>query len=263
MLPFTHLTSAATGRLQKYVLTAGSALLALGLLTGCVSSGAASATNSASSASESAASESAASEAAASESAASAKAYEEAEAAERELEAAKSEAAASSEAAQAEAEASEASESAAAEEAAASSSAAAASASAQAEKDAETEARKKIANAKPVNSRQLQRIVKNPDDHVGETMVIYGRVTQFDSATGECIFRANVGHANMRYDWDYDHNSIFVAGDMESDCPELDDVLQDDEVKVTASVVMSYSYDTQIGGSTTVPMFRVEKIERI
>ena len=248
MLPFIHLPVQAKSRLKKLALTAGSGLAVLALATGCASGSSTAAAQSESAAAASAASESVASESAASASAssasasaASAKASEEAEAAERAVEAAKSEAAEASASAEAEASA---------------------SASAQAEKDAAEAEKKKNASAKTLNSRSLQRIVKDPDGHVGETVVLFGEVTQFDSATGQCIFRADIGHANMRT-WDYYHNAMFVAGDASSDCPELDDVLQDDEVKITATVVSSYTYSTSIGGSATVPLFKVVKVQRI
>ncbi len=248
MLPFIHLPVQAKNRLKKLALTAGSGLTVLALATGCARGSSTAAAQSESAAGASAASASAASESAssasassASASAASAKASEEAEAAERAVEAAKSEAAEASASAEAEASA---------------------SASAQAEKDAAEAAKKKTASAKTVTSRELQRLVKDPSGHVGETVVVFGRVTQFDSVTGQCTFRASIGHTKMRA-YSYNHNAMFVAGDLETNCPELDDVLEDDQVKVTATMVMPYSYSTTMGGTTTVPLFKVEKIQRV
>ena len=258
MLPFIHLPVQAKSRLKKLALTAGSGLAVLALATGCASG-----SSTAAAQSESAAAASAASESAASESAASASAARQSAAS---ASAASESAASASAASESAASASAAAESSAAAEASASAEAeasASASASAQAEKDAAEAEKKKNASAKTLNSRSLQRIVKDPDGHIGETVVVFGNVTQFDSATGLCTFRANIGHANMRYDWDYDHNAIFSAGDSSSDCPELDDVLQDDEVKITATVVSSYTYGTSIGGSATVPLFKVVKVQRI
>lgn len=124
------------------------------------------------------------------------------------------------------------------------------------------EAKAKLDNAKPMTARELARLAKKPDSYLGDTMVVWGKVTQFDAATGTCIFRANIGHANMASEWDYEYNSILVSGDGEEDCPKLDDIVTDDEVKITAVSMGSYSYDTQVGGNTTVPMFKVEKIGR-
>lgn len=136
-------------------------------------------------------------------------------------------------------------------------------AEAAAQKKAKASEKKRIDSAQPVSVRELSLIVKKPDSHTGETVVVFGEVTQFDSATGACIFRANIAPANMANTWDYDHNAIFTAGDGDADCPKLDPIVADDQVRMTATVVSAFSYDTQIGGSTTVPLFKVEKIARV
>lgn len=128
-------------------------------------------------------------------------------------------------------------------------------------KEAAEKAQKEKANqAKEVTKRQLAQIVKNPDSHVDENVIIYARITQFDSGTGPCVFRADVSQALVGK-YDYEHNSMFAAGDGVSDCKELDDFIADDLVKITATVTGSLTYDTTIGGSTTVPMFKVVKIK--
>lgn len=137
-----------------------------------------------------------------------------------------------------------------------------AAASKAAEEKARKEAQARIDNAQPATERELALLVKDPDAHIGDIMVVYGEITQFDSATGPCIFRANIAHQNMADTWDYDHNSIFMAAEEEDGtCPMLNDFIADDEVQITATGMGSYSYDTQIGGSTTVPMFIINKIK--
>lgn len=133
-------------------------------------------------------------------------------------------------------------------------------AAAAATKKRKAAAKERIANAKPMSKRDLARLVKKPDSATGDVAVFYGTITQFDAATGECIFRANISHTKMYSSWKYEHNSIFVGGDGLSDCPKLDDFIADDEVKIVATSMGSYSYDTQAGGNTTVPKFKVEKI---
>lgn len=130
----------------------------------------------------------------------------------------------------------------------------------EAEKKSAAAAQKKLDNAEELSARELSLVVKRPDDHVGDVMVVYGNITQFDAATGTCIFRANIAHTNMADTWDYEHNSMFAGGDGDADCELLDDFVTDDEVRITATSLGSFSYDTQIGGNTTVPMFNVEKI---
>lgn len=134
------------------------------------------------------------------------------------------------------------------------------------EKKKKEEAEKKekdaLKKAKKVTKRELAQVVKKPDSNVGRNLIIYARVTQFDSATGPCTFRANVSHAHVGK-YDYEHNSIFNAGDGLLNCDVLDDVVQDDIIQVTAEVSGSLSYDTQIGGSTTVPEFQVVKLKQL
>lgn len=93
-------------------------------------------------------------------------------------------------------------------------------------------------------------------------MIVFGRVTQFDSATGPCTFRADLSHAQAGK-YDYEHNSMFTAGDGLFSCDVLDDIVAEDIVQITATVTGSLSYDTSIGGSTTVPEFQVVKIKRL
>ncbi|GHD06179.1 hypothetical protein [Zhihengliuella salsuginis] len=166
--------------------------------------------------------------------------------------------------AEAEAEAAAASSRAAEESAAAAKAAeeseAAAKKEAEEEAKAEAERKKRIDDAKPATERELALVAKDPDAAFGDIMVVYGEITQFDSATGKCTFRANIAHQNMADTWDYDHNAIFMAVDSDEECPILDDVIADDEVEITATVMGAFSYDTQIGGSTTVPSFIVNEI---
>ncbi|MGW6174082.1 hypothetical protein ACWF5H_11370 [Arthrobacter sp. NPDC055138] len=139
-----------------------------------------------------------------------------------------------------------------------------------AEKKAKAEAKKaaakrkaKIDNAQPVSARQLSKLNKNPDKYADDVLVVYGRVYQFDAATGQCAFMAKISHAPMTYDFEYEYNSMFTSGDGFIDCPKLDDVVEDDIVQMTVTLEESFSYDTQAGGNTTVPKFKVEKISRL
>ncbi|GAA4541766.1 DUF732 domain-containing protein [Pseudonocardia xishanensis] len=114
--------------------------------------------------------------------------------------------------------------------------------------------------AKAITAREWLLIAKDPDAHQGERVIVYGEVRQFDSATGPSGFRANVdgvvhpvkyGYAN------YETNTVLGAGTGVS----LAEVVQDDLFKAEVTVVGSYSYDTQIGGKTTVPMLLITNIE--
>ncbi|MEH3156505.1 MAG: DUF2510 domain-containing protein [Gordonia paraffinivorans] len=99
-----------------------------------------------------------------------------------------------------------------------------------------------------LSDRQWQLIAKNPDSHLGEKVVVYGKVTQFDAATGKDQLRASVDGQPQEY-------NIFTTNTVvkEGISGILDNVVQDDLVTIYARVDGSLSYDTTMGGSTTVP----------
>ena len=113
----------------------------------------------------------------------------------------------------------------------------------------------KVEFKKPTE-RQWKKIAKNPDAHSGEGYIVYGAVTQFDSATGDSIFRANVGSKNESENFYYDTNTILTGGGV-----DLSDLVEDDEFRAEVVVTGSFSYDTQIGGETTVPQLEVRSIK--
>ncbi|MGP9538114.1 hypothetical protein ACT3SP_08880 [Brachybacterium sp. AOP43-C2-M15] len=112
-----------------------------------------------------------------------------------------------------------------------------------------------------LDERTLAQIVKAPDDHIARQVIVYGRITQLDAATGKCVVRVSISHAPQDDWYDYEHNTMGFAGDGESDCPVLDPFVADDEVKLWVTLGGSLSYDTQIGGSTTVPAYLVDDAE--
>lgn len=131
------------------------------------------------------------------------------------------------------------------------------------EKEAAAKAKKEKANkAKKLGKRDLAQLVKKPDSHIDENVIVYGRVTQFDTGTGPCTFRADISHAQVGK-YDYEYNSMFTAGDGLLDCDVLDEIVAEDFVQITATVTGSLTYDTTIGGSVTVPKLQVVKIKRL
>ncbi|MEH0932753.1 hypothetical protein [Micromonospora sp. CPCC 205558] len=109
---------------------------------------------------------------------------------------------------------------------------------------------------KKLTERQWKLIAKNPDGYLGKTYVVYGRVTQFDAATGTDSFRADVAHRRMAEKYDYETNTILNGS--ESD---LDNLVEDDIFRANVTVLGSFSYDTQIGGETTVALLQVDSIK--
>jgi len=96
-----------------------------------------------------------------------------------------------------------------------------------------------------IGERDWALIAKDPDAHLGKKVVVYAEVTQFDSATGNDAFRGNAAAQQLEY-WSLDGTNVIFVGDEDL----LGPVVQDDIVKVYATVLGSFSYDTQIGGST-------------
>jgi hypothetical protein len=87
---------------------------------------------------------------------------------------------------------------------------------------------------------------------------VYGIVTQFDAATGTMAFRANVSGVRQSAYYNYTDNCVFVAAAGEES--KLADVVQGDLFVAEVTVSGSFSYDTQIGGNTTVPSFVIATI---
>lgn len=125
----------------------------------------------------------------------------------------------------------------------------------------DTKNQQAIDGAQPVN---VDVIVKDPDSVTGVTFVMVVEITQFDGATGACNFRGVWDNQPQEYSFDYaGDNAFFTSGDGSSYCPVLDGIDQNDVIRVWGKSLGSYSYDTQIGGNTTVPSFNVLRAEVI
>jgi hypothetical protein len=108
-------------------------------------------------------------------------------------------------------------------------------------------------NYQPISPRDYALLVKNPDAAKGRKLIVHGVVTQFDSATGTSDFRADTGAEPMERRYDYQQNTLVHAPDPAI----LTKVVEKDMVTMYVDVAGSYSYDTQIGGHTTAPLFNV------
>lgn len=108
-----------------------------------------------------------------------------------------------------------------------------------------------------ISARDFKLLAKDPDSYVGKAYKIYGYVTQFDAATGSDGFRANTGASKLGEDdwYEFDQNSVLTG-----DKAILAKIVEDDLFEAKVIVAGSFSYDTQIGGSTTVPAFLVQEI---
>lgn len=122
------------------------------------------------------------------------------------------------------------------------------------------ELRRNPANYKPLTDRDFALLVKDPDAHASEMVIIYGQVSQFDAATGTSEFRANTGALPPSGPVTiYEQNSYVTVPD-----PGLTaNVVKDDVLRIYATVAGSYSYELQRGGETTVPRFTAYIIDNL
>lgn len=97
--------------------------------------------------------------------------------------------------------------------------------------------------------------MKSPDNYIGKRYVVYACVTQFDAATGDDTFRGEAANKKIEY-WYLDGENALFTGT----ASQLADVVTDDVVVMNVTSLGSFSYDTQIGGNTTVPWFQIDKV---
>src|SRR5262249_6229584 len=104
-----------------------------------------------------------------------------------------------------------------------------------------------------LSPREYALLIKDPDSNKGRKIVVYGIVTQFDTATGKSEFRANTG----AQPGDYSQNTMIDAKDPSI----LANVVKQDIVKMWCEVRGSTTYDTTNNGHLTVPQFWVNIIK--
>ncbi len=108
-----------------------------------------------------------------------------------------------------------------------------------------------------LSNRAWAKLVKSPDTYTGKGYVIWACIFQFDAATGAEGFLAQAANRKLSY-WFTDGENASFTGD----AAKLADFVEDDVVYMKVVSEGSYSYDTQAGGNTTVPQFRVVSISR-
>lgn len=120
------------------------------------------------------------------------------------------------------------------------------------------------ADYEDLTAREFSKITRDPDAHVGEKVLVFGEVFQFDSLTGTDQFLAYVdGDRDTEGEEfgfvSYDHTALLGEGEFKR--ATFDDVVEDDHFAAWVTVLGSFDYDTQIGGSTTATALFVDRIK--
>src|SRR5829696_7880941 len=115
----------------------------------------------------------------------------------------------------------------------------------------------KPVQAVKVTEQQWAKVVKNPDAHIGERYIIYGQVTQLDSATGTNTFRAETAHTVTTEYGFYEGADTVLTGNEK----DLSDLVEGDVFRATVTVVGRFDDDTHMAGNKTVPYLTVDKLK--
>lgn len=125
-------------------------------------------------------------------------------------------------------------------------------------KTAEQREAERLAACDPID---VDAVVKDPDAYLGECLVVYAAIWQYDSRTGPCTFLASMSDQPHQRSFEYGEDGAFVADD--DTCSQLDGVDADDHVKIWAEGAGPHSYDTAMGGSNEIPLWSIEKVELV
>lgn len=113
-----------------------------------------------------------------------------------------------------------------------------------------------------------ETLEKDPSSAKGRCVVMFARIVQFDSNTGPCHFHAMIAAAQVAtYEYktrsDFSYRDTPGLGSLDTDCPGLTGIDNNDIIKVWATGTGSLSYSTTLGGTNTVPSFRIEKVSLV
>lgn len=123
---------------------------------------------------------------------------------------------------------------------------------------AATPAKPKPPTFAKVSSRAWSKIARDPEANAGKAIIVYGAITQFDSATGNDMFRANVDGVRHREWYEYDTNTVLTA-----DEALIDDLANEDMFEAKVIVSGEFSYESTFGSELSTPELRIVSIKRI
>jgi hypothetical protein len=112
--------------------------------------------------------------------------------------------------------------------------------------------------AMPINAHDWQLIAKDPASHVGQSIIVYGHVDQFDTGTGTSGFLGSVDGVVHRPQYGYANYPTRTA--LTGDPTALANVVNGDLFTAEVAVAGPYTYPTTMGGQATVPMLTITKL---
>ncbi|MBM4670130.1 hypothetical protein GS448_24665 [Rhodococcus hoagii] len=105
-----------------------------------------------------------------------------------------------------------------------------------------------------ITDRDYAAIAKNPDGNRGRKIIVFGKVFQADSRTGETALLADMGGEQRVLG--YDQNTM-IRGTADS----LRPVVNGDEIQVWATVLGEYEYESMNKTEWRVPLLQANMIE--
>jgi hypothetical protein len=111
-----------------------------------------------------------------------------------------------------------------------------------------------------LTERDWQFILKDPNGNIGKFVVVYGKITQFDSVTGLDKFRANVsGTWSELTKYSFSGDNSFLMGNAKM----LSNYVVDDRFKAKVKVAGVYSYTSISNTQISAPQLEILEIELI
>ncbi|MDI9898435.1 hypothetical protein QM716_01055 [Rhodococcus sp. IEGM 1409] len=109
---------------------------------------------------------------------------------------------------------------------------------------------------KEISSRDLEVILKDVRASSGQRIVLYGSISQFDSATGPGRFLASIGTSSIGV-------GNLESAHMVGDPATLKPFVKGDDVKMYVVVDGEFSYTSAADIKFTVPQFQIGMIELV
>ncbi|CAN2243301.1 hypothetical protein MCEMZLE42_01089 [actinobacterium SCGC AAA044-D11] len=117
------------------------------------------------------------------------------------------------------------------------------------------------AACKTITSREWKLIAKNPNSAKGKNVWVFGKITQFDDATGLSVFRADVSGENKfdgKFFFGGENTMVFGKSSI------LSNFVTGDIFTACVKVLGSYSYTTALTkGTLVVPKIQAKSIKLI